>query len=155
MKRILTINPGSTSTKISVFEDTKVVFETTITHKAEEIKKYDKITDQYEFRKDLISNIIKDNGFKIEDFDCIVGRGGILKPIEGGTYLVNDKMLEDLKNATLEHASNLGAMIANALSKTANCKAFIVDPVVVDELEEIARISGHKDFERKSIHFSF
>ncbi|MHC1685676.1 MAG: butyrate kinase [Clostridiaceae bacterium] len=152
MNKLLIINPGSTSTKIAVFEDEKEVLVETLRHSAEEIGKYDTIIDQKDFRKDVILNVLKEKDVKISEFSAIVGRGGLLKPIEGGTYEVNDSMLEDLKVGVQgQHASNLGGLIASEIAKEIGVKAFIVDPVVVDELEEIARISGVAELPRKSI----
>ncbi|KXG75079.1 butyrate kinase [Thermotalea metallivorans] len=150
--RILTINPGSTSTKIAIFDNEKPVMETTLRHPAEEINKYEKIFDQYEFRKNVILETLNENGINLTKLSAVVGRGGLLKPIQGGTYKVTDKMLEDLKVGVLgEHASNLGGIIANEIAKQLNIPAFIVDPVVVDEMDDVARISGMPEIERKSI----
>ncbi|KXZ39024.1 butyrate kinase [Alkalithermobacter thermoalcaliphilus JW-YL-7 = DSM 7308] len=150
--RILTINPGSTSTKIAVFDNEDLVFEKTLRHSAEEIGKYDRISDQFEFRKNVIEEAMIENGVKIEELDAVVGRGGLLKPIAGGTYKVNEEMIKDLKVGVLgEHASNLGGIIAKEIAQKAGCEAFIVDPVVVDELQDVARISGMPEIERKSI----
>jgi len=150
---ILTINPGSTSTKIAVFKEDKglkEVFSKTIRHSSNELSPFKDIIDQYDFRKKLIEKELIEN--KINSLDAVVGRGGLLKPIESGTYEVNEKMIEELKKAINgEHASNLGAILAKEISKDYNCPAFIVDPVVVDELDEIARISGMPEIERKSI----
>ncbi|WP_313757655.1 butyrate kinase, partial [Tissierella sp.] len=152
MTRLLIINPGSTSTKIAVFDDEKSIFEETLRHSVEEISSFDKIYDQYEFRKNIIVNALEKNNISIDTLDGVVGRGGLLKPIEGGTYEVNDKMLEDLKIGYLgEHASNLGGIIAYEIAKEIGKNSFIVDPVVVDEMEEVARVSGLKEIERKSI----
>lgn len=150
---ILAINPGSTSTKIAIFQNAKPAFMKTIRHSCDEIEKYDKITDQYEFRKDVIYEQLKEAGTDLKKIRAVVGRGGLVKPIPSGVYTVNDRMKADVKNSPLgEHASNLGALIADDIAKTLpNARAFIADPVVVDEFEEIARISGHPDFERHSI----
>lgn len=150
--KLLTINPGSTSTKIAVFENEKLIFEETLRHNVDELCAFDKIFDQYEFRKDIILKALEKNKVDISSLDGVVGRGGLLKPIEGGTYEVNDKMLEDLKIGVQgEHASNLGGILAYEIAKGVSCKSFIVDPVVVDELQDVARISGLKEIERKSI----
>lgn len=150
--KLLIINPGSTSTKISVFEDEKEVFGETIRHSSEEIGKFKHISDQQNFRTEVILKILKDNKIDIKELDAVVGRGGLLKPILSGTYNVNDNMLNDLKESIKgEHASNLGAIIANQISKSIGKSAFIVDPVVVDEMEEIARLSGVPELPRKSI----
>lgn len=150
--RILAINPGSTSTKISVFENEREVWSTKLTHSRDDLSEYDHIFDQYEFRKGVILNALKNADFEISAFDAIVGRGGVLYPIEGGTYSIDDRLIEDLhKGVQGEHVSNLGAPIARELSVTAGCPAFIVDPVVVDEMEPLARFSGHPDLPRRSI----
>ncbi|MBU5308025.1 butyrate kinase [Clostridioides mangenotii] len=150
--KILTINPGSTSTKIAVFDNEKEVFEKTLRHSSEEIGKYDRISDQFEFRKQVIVDSLAEGGINLSDLDCVVGRGGLLKPIEGGTYEVNAPMLEDLKvGVSGEHASNLGGIIAKQIGDEVNAPSYIVDPVVVDELNDLARISGMPEIERASI----
>lgn len=150
--RQLIINPGSTSTKIAVYEDEKSIFETTLRHSNEELAKYTKVVDQFEFRKKLIIDVLKENSIALNSLDAVVGRGGLLKSIEGGTYAVNDKMTEDIKaNLRGEHASNLGALIARTVGDEVGIPSYIVDPVVVDELEDVARICGHPAFERVSI----
>ncbi len=152
MFRVLVINPGSTSTKLAIFEDEEKVKSLNISHSNEELKPFEHIADQYEFRMEKIETFLKDAGYSLKDFDAIVGRGGLIRPVEGGTYLVNDVMLKELKSAKYgEHASNLGAILAHELASKINVPAFIVDPVVVDEMDEIAKISGHPDFVRKSI----
>lgn len=150
---ILAINPGSTSTKIAVFEGIKQIFLKNIKHSAEEIDKFQVITDQYEFRKHIILDELKSAEIPLNSLVAIVGRGGLVKPIKSGVYEVNNKMKEDLKIGILgQHASNLGGLIADDIAKSLpNAKAYIADPVVVDELEDIARISGHPLFERISI----
>lgn len=152
MYKMLVINPGSTSTKIGVFEDEKLIFEETLRHPSEEIEKYNTIFDQFDFRKNVILKVLEEKKFDIKTLNAVVGRGGLLKPIEGGTYRVNEVMLQDLKVGVQgQHASNLGGIIANEIAKTLNIPAFIVDPVVVDELQECARISGMPEIARKSI----
>ncbi|PRR80549.1 Butyrate kinase 2 [Clostridium liquoris] len=151
-KKLLIINPGSTSTKIAVFDDENLVLEETLRHSAEEIGKYDTIYDQFHFREEVILNVLKEKGFDINTLDAIVGRGGLLKPVEGGTYTVNKAMLDDLKTTVRgEHASNLGGIIGNEIAKSLGIPAFIVDPIVVDELQDVARVSGMPEIERKSI----
>ena len=119
--KILTINPGSTSTKIAVFENEELLYEKTLRHSSEEISKYAKIADQFEFRKGVIEEALKEANIKLEDLNAIVGRGGLLKPIQGGTYNVSDAMVEDLKVGVLgEHASNLGGIIAIVFALFAN-----------------------------------
>ncbi|WP_164668668.1 butyrate kinase [Virgibacillus doumboii] len=150
--RILVINPGSTSTKIGVFDNDNCVFEKTIRHNADEIGHFGRIIDQYDFRKRVILEQLDYEGINISKLNAVVGRGGLLRPIEGGTYEVNESMLEDLRMGyNGEHASNLGGIIANEIANGLNIPSFIVDPVVVDELHETARVSGVPEIPRKSI----
>lgn len=150
--KLLIINPGSTSTKIGVYEDETPVLVETLRHSAEEIGRFGSIYDQREFRKAVILDILKEKAFDLTTLDAVIGRGGLLRPIEGGTYNVNETMLGDLKAGFLgQHASNLGGILANEIAKELNIPAFIVDPVVVDELQEVARISGIPDISRISI----
>lgn len=151
MKRILAINPGSTSTKIGIFEDETLVLERKVEHSADELKGFARVADQFDYRKQVLQNVLAEVGCDADSFDAIVGRGGLMKPIAGGTYTVTDTMLADFKKARYgEHASNLGAMLAIALAG-GDTPAYIVDPVVVDEMHPIARISGLKGVERVSI----
>lgn len=153
-KLILAINPGSTSTKISVFEDKKEVFTKTLRHTSEELAPYNNIIEQLDFRKEEIKKALAENNILLKDLAIVVGRGGLVRPIPSGSYLVNDTMIADLKCfKNGEHASNLGGIIANELVKEIGngVKAIIADPVVVDELEPVARIAGHPLFTRKSI----
>ena len=152
MFKTLVINPGSTSTKIGVFEDENPIFIEVLRHDSETIKKYKSIFDQYDFRRDIILNFLKEKNISLDSFSSVVGRGGLIKPVKSGTYLVNEKMIEDLKQTKRgEHASNLGAILAYEIAKPLNIPAFIVDPIVVDEMDDIARISGLKGIERISI----
>ena len=149
--KLLIINPGSTSTKIGVYEVEKEILEETLRHSAEEILKYDTIFDQLDFRKEVILKVLKEKGIDINESDAVVGRGGMLKPIEGGTYEVNEAMVEDLKIGVQgPHASNLGGILSNEIAKEIGKRAFIVDPVVVDEMEDVARLSGVPELPRKS-----
>lgn len=148
----LIINPGSTSTKIGVFEDETLLFEETLRHATEEIAKYDSIVAQKDFRKEVITNLLKEKNFDIHTLDVVVGRGGLLKPIPGGTYAVTDALVKDLVEAKRgEHASNLGGIIAKEIGDELSVPAYIVDPVVVDELADVARLSGHPELPRTSI----
>lgn len=151
--KILAINPGSTSTKIAVYHNIKPVFLKTIPHPKEELSKFQKIVDQFEYRKNIILKELKDSHININAVEAIVGRGGLVRPIESGVYRINEQLKRDLKEGILgEHASNLGALIADELAKSIpNVQAFIADPVVVDELQDVARISGHPEFRRLSI----
>lgn len=150
---ILIINPGSTSTKFAVFEEENMVFEKTIRHSSSEISQFPRIADQFGFRKELILKELEERKINKVQIRAVVGRGGLIKPLESGIYLVNERMKEDLMNGyNGEHASNLGGLIADDIAKSLpDSRAFIVDPVVVDEMEPLARISGHPKIERKSI----
>ncbi|GAA0758889.1 butyrate kinase [Clostridium sartagoforme] len=149
--KLLIINPGSTSTKIGVYDGEQEVLVETLRHSSEEISQYETIYDQFKFRKDIIINVLKEKNFDINSLDAVVGRGGMLKPMESGTYKVNEKMLKDLKDGVQgQHASNLGGIIANQIGNELNIPAFIVDPVVVDELNDVARVSGVPELPRVS-----
>ena len=151
--KILAINPGSTSTKIAVYHNAKPVFLKNILHDPKELSKYKRISDQYEFRKNIILKELENSHLDIKDIEVIVGRGGLIHPIESGVYNINDRLRHDLLEGVMgEHASNLGGLIAIDIAKDLpNCKAFIADPVVVDELQDVARIAGHPRFQRFSI----
>ena len=151
--KILAINPGSTSTKIAVYEDEELVYSKTIRHEHSELCAYTKVAHQFEFRRDLIVKELSDHSISCSDFVAVVGRGGLLKPISSGVYEVNEEMINDLYHGRLgEHASNLGGLIAAEIAKhIPGCKAYIADPVVVDELQPVARVAGHPAFQRISI----
>lgn len=147
--KILAINPGSTSTKIAVYENERMIFSKSINHSANELEIYKNITDQFEMRKEKVLNVLWENDFNICDLDAIVGRGGILPPVKSGAYLINEIMVDRLKNrAIVEHASNLGALIAYEISKELNINAYIYDSVSVDELTDVARVLGFPEIER-------
>ena len=149
--RFLIINPGATSTKIAVYEDLKEVMRVGIDHDAAEMDKYARIPDQMPFRRDVILKTLEEKGYKLEDFDAICGRGGLLKHIPSGTYKVNDAVIRDILNPPYgEHAANLGSYLAKELGDKVGIPAFFVDPVSVDELEDVARYSGLKGMERQS-----
>ena len=150
---ILAINPGSTSTKFSLYEELVLIFEKSLRHSTEELNRFENITDQFTFRKDLIMNEITGRETDLSGIVAVVGRGGLVKPIESGVYIVNQKMKDDLKAGySGQHASNLGGLIADEIAASLpNATAYIVDPVVVDELHPVARISGHPEIERRSI----
>ena len=152
MVKSLIINPGSTSTKLGVFEDETLVFEETLRHSTEEIAQYASIVDQTDFRKDIILGFLKEKGVDVASFDVIVGRGGMLKPIPGGTYGVTDELLNDLKiGKSGQHASNLGGILARDIGDSIGKPSYIVDPVVVDELEPVSRYSGVPELPRISV----
>lgn len=147
--KILAINPGSTSTKIALYEDETELFSVSISHSAEELSKFERIMDQKYYRAGLIKEELKRRGSEISSLSAVVGRGGLLKPLESGTYEVNEAMIKDLERAERgEHASNLGAVIAKEIADLAGVKAYIVDPVSVDELPRIAKITGMAEIEK-------
>lgn len=149
--RILAINPGSTSTKIAVYENENRLFVTTFYHSPEALSHFPTILSQYDYRKELIIDELKKENL-FSDFDAIVGRGGLLKPIASGVYEVNEVMKNDLRNATMQHACNLGGLLAEDIALLIpGCKAYIADPVVVDELDDVARLSGSPLMMRKSV----
>jgi butyrate kinase len=150
---ILAINPGSTSTKIALFEEEKLIFEKSLSHSQSDLAGYENITDQFQFRKDLIMSELSKSMTDTDRIKVVVGRGGLVMPIESGIYKVNQRMLNDLSSGCFgHHASNLGGLIADKIALSLpNAEAYIVDPVVVDELDEVARISGHPAISRRSV----
>ncbi len=141
--KILVINPGSTSTKIAVYNSREVQFETTITHSAKQLSKFKQIIDQLDFRKQIICDELRRNAISL-NFNAIIARGGLIKPIPGGVYSINEKMKLDVLTPMRHHASNLGCLIASEIAQKQEtpCPAFIADPGVVDERQEIAKVSG-------------
>lgn len=151
MYKILSINPGSTSTKIAVYNQELLQFVQTIRHSSAELAGFKTVYEQYNYRLNIILDALKLQDIDISDIDAVVGRGGLMKPLESGVYEVCDQMINDMKSGR-EHASNLGAMLAKEIAAlNTNCRAFIADPVVVDELQEVARISGLPQFPRRSV----
>ncbi|MEY8764492.1 MULTISPECIES: butyrate kinase [Clostridium] len=149
---ILVINPGSTSTKIALFENEKCKISDNVLHDVDKIKSFKNVYDQKEMRTEVVLNWLKSNSIALNSLSAVVGRGGLLRSIPGGTYKVTEKMLEDLKiGYQAQHASNLGGIIANIIAQKAGVQAFIVDPVAVDEIDDIARISGIPQIVRKSL----
>ncbi|MEG2365857.1 MAG: butyrate kinase [Alistipes sp.] len=149
--KILAINPGSTSTKVALFEDERPLLDLTLRHTPEQIAAYANITDQLPWRREMILTALAEQNFDIHELSAVIGRGGLIKPIPAGVYEVNDAMRHDLMHATMEHASNLGGLIADEIARMAGVKAYIADPVVVDEMEDVARISGLPECPRRSI----
>lgn len=150
--KTLVINPGSTSTKIGIFEDETLLFDETLRHSTEEIARYESIIAQKDFRRDIILDFLKSKDFDVNSLDVVVGRGGMLKPIPGGTYAVNDALVRDLEiGVSGQHASNLGGILAKEIADSIGKPSYIVDPVVVDELCDEARVSGVPELPRISI----
>lgn len=148
----LVINPGSTSTKIGVFEDETLLFEETLRHSTEEIEQFASIVDQKDFRRQIILDLLEKKNFDVKSLQVVIGRGGMLKPIPGGTYAVSDALLEDLKIGVQgPHASNLGGILAREIADSIGVPSYIVDPTVVDELIPIARYSGVPELPRTSV----
>jgi butyrate kinase len=153
MHRLLVINPGSTSTKVAVYEDEQPLFVETLRHSSEEIGAFSHVLDQYAFRRKAIEEFLEERQVALPSLSAVVGRGGLLRPIPSGTYRVNDQMISELhsRNKQREHASNLGALLAHEIANRAGAQAFIVDPVCVDEFDDLARVSGLPEIERKSL----
>jgi butyrate kinase len=149
MPMILALNPGATSTKLAVFAGGETLLKTSVEHQGSSLDRYARVMDQFPYRLELIRTALETAGIPLAGLDAVVGRGGLLKPLEGGTYRVNERMLADLGQAR-EHASNLGAVLADCLARPLGIPAFIVDPVSVDELEPEARISGLPELPRLS-----
>ena len=149
---ILVINPGSTSTKVALFKESQSAKQKNLSHPNEELEKYERIADQYDYRKNIILDWLKEEGIELSDLSAVVGRGGLLKSMPSGTYMVTDAMIEDLKIGIQgEHASNLGGIIAKSIGDSQGIPSLIVDPVAVDEFDEVARISGMPELPRKSL----
>ncbi len=155
MKYILAINPGSTSTKIALFdvESLGMVSEHTLRHSSVEIEAFGSVIEQMDWRKELVLNELKEHNCSPADLAAVVGRGGLVKPIESGVYEINDLLYDETRNSHYEHACNLGALIARSIAQMAGdgVKSYIVDPVVVDELDDVARVGGHPLFPRISM----
>ena len=150
--RILTIDPGSTSTKIGVFDDEKMLFEENLHHSAEELAQFETIPQQEAFRRRLVLKALEEHHIPLESLSAVCGRGGVLKPVHGGTYLTTDAMIDTLKKGPYgHHASNLGGLLAREIGSALHIPSYIVDPPVVDELAPLARYSGHPLITRRSI----
>lgn len=149
---VLIINPGSTSTKVAIFSNNENLIQHNLNHSTEDLDKFEHITDQYEYRKNMIIEWMNGEGYSLDTLAAVVGRGGLLRPMPSGTYTVTPTMIEDLKVGIQgDHASNLGGIIARSIADAAGVEAYIVDPVAVDEFEPIARVSGMPELIRKSL----
>lgn len=152
MERILAINPGATSTKFAVFDGEQCLLEERVEHQGEDLRRFERIFDQYEYRLGLVREALERAGVGLETLDAVVGRGGLLRPLAGGVYEVNQAMLDDLRAAVRgEHASNLGAALAEGIARPLGIMALIVDPVSIDEFEPEARLSGLPELPRVSL----
>lgn len=150
--KVLVINPGATSTKIAVFDEDKQVFKKGIDHSAQELDQFDRVIDQADYRQKAILDAVAESGYQLSDFDAVCGRGGLYRAIPSGTYAVSDAVMRDVEKAPYgEHPSNLGAYLAKKLGDMVGIPAFFVDPVCVDEMTEVAHISGFREFRRQSL----
>ncbi len=151
--KLLVINPGGGSTKVAIFENEDEIKSENIKHQPEDLRKFDSTLDQLPYRTELVRKFIKNAGTEITKFDAVVSRGGAFKPLESGTYIINDKLIEDILkgNVQTDHASNLGVLIVHELIKGTGIPGFFVDPVSVDEFDDISRLSGLKELPRKSL----
>ena len=150
--KVLVINPGATSTKIAVFDEDKQVFKKRIDHSAQELDQFDRVIDQADYRQKAILDAVAESGYQLSDFDAVCGRGGLYRAIPSGTYAVSDAVMRDVEQAPYgEHPSNLGAYLAKKLGDMVGIPAFFVDPVCVDEMTEVAHISGFREFRRQSL----
>ena len=150
-KKILVINPGSTSTKVSLFEDTTEVWQESVNHEAEDLAGFHLMYEQFPYRLEMLEAMLAEKGVSLSDLDAVAGRGGCIRPCKGGTYHVNDRMREDCRiGYSAQHASNLGALLAWELASRAGLPSFIADPVVTDEMSDVAKVTGLKGVRRKS-----
>lgn len=150
--RLLVINPGSTSTKVSVFENEKEILSQIVRHQRSELDAHGSVHGQKDMRTQCVLQILKDGNINLDSLDAVVGRGGLVEPIDSGTYIINDRMLSDLISASAElHASALGGIIAAAIGKSIGVPSYVVDPIVVDEMEQVAKLTGFPGIERRSV----
>lgn len=149
--KVLVINPGATSTKVAVFEEERELLKKSIVHTAQELEGFDRVIDQADFRQRAVLEAVAEGGFRLEDFDAVCGRGGLYRPIPSGTYAASDRVMQDVEQAPYgEHPSNLGAYLARRIGDLVGIPAFFVDPVCVDEMTEVAHVSGFAEFRRLS-----
>lgn len=148
--KILVINPGSTSTKLAVYENENPIWRESIAHPSKELAGFHHINEQYEYRRKCVHDTLEKAGIPLA-FDAVIARGGLLKPTPGGVYQINERIKHDLWHADMEHASNLAAWIADEIAHCAGCPSYLADPVVTDELRDLARISGIPELPRISI----
>lgn len=151
MERILVINPGSTSTKLAVFDDDKRIMAVTVRHPLEEVKHFKWVMDQFDYRMELINKALEENGIAKETLTCVMARGGLLPPVPSGAFIVNQAMIDYFYAAKVDtHISNLACVLADAIARPLGIPAMVYDPVAVDELDEISRITGMPEIPKKS-----
>lgn len=149
--KILAINPGSTSTKIALYQDEQPLLDLTLRHTTEELTRFAEVIDQLDWRRGLILNALREHNFDLTDLSAVIGRGGVIRPVPAGVYEVNSRMRYDLRRAQMKHACNLGGLLAAQIAHMAKAKAYIADPPVVDEMDDVARITGMPMCTRKPI----
>ncbi|MDE5691049.1 MAG: butyrate kinase, partial [Alistipes sp.] len=149
--KILALNPGSTSTKLALYDDEQPLLELTLRHSTEEVSRFTDVIDQLDWRRGLILESLRSNGFDLKELSAVIGRGGLIRPVPAGVYEVNSRMRYDLRNAQMKHACNLGGLLAAQIAHMAKVKAYIADPPVVDEMDDVARITGMPMCPRKPI----
>lgn len=149
--KILAINPGSTSTKVALYDEERPLLEMTLRHSTEELARFPNVIDQLDWRRGLILAALREQGFQLQELAAVIGRGGLIRPIPAGVYEVNSRMRYDLRNAPMKHACNLGGLLAAQIAHMAKVKAYIADPPVVDEMDDVARITGMPMCQRKSV----
>ena len=137
--KILAINPGSTSTKVALYDEERPLLELNLRHSTEEISRFAGVNDQLDWRRGLILSALREEAFDIRNLSAVIGRGGLIRPIPAGVYEVNSRMRYDLRNAQMKHACNLGGLLAAQIAHMAGVKAYIADPPVVDEMDDAAR----------------
>ena len=149
--RVLVINTGSTSTKIAVYQDDEPIIEQTLAHSTEELAHFGNVVEQLDWRRDIILNKLAAENIAIDSLSAVIGRGGLLRPVKSGVYKVNQKMIDELHCCSPQHASNLSAIIAASIAERCNVNAYIADPIVVDERDEVAKICGVKQIRSRCI----
>lgn len=148
-RKILVINPGATSTKVSIYEGENEVFTENIKHSLSDIQAFAEIADQFDYRKQSILDVMEKHGIHRDDVAVVIGRGGLTRPCESGTYRINELMKKECREGVQgKHACNLGALIADSIAKDFGLKdAYIADPGIVDERPDFARVTGHPVFD--------
>lgn len=151
MERILVINPGSTSTKLAVFDDDKRIMTANIRHPLEEVKHFNWVMAQFDYRMAHIENALKEHGIDKKSLTCVMARGGLLPPVPSGAFIINQEMIDYFYAAKVNvHISNLACVLADAIARPLGIPAMVYDPVAVDEMDDIVRITGMKEIEKIS-----
>ena len=150
--RVFVVNPGSTSTKVALFEDDEKLYEESVSHDASVLNSFDDVNEQLGYRLEVVNKLIEDNNLDLSDLDAIVGRGGGCHPVPSGTFEVNELLLEDIRNnvGRTIHPSILGVQLAHELQLRYGGRLFMVDPICVDEYTDVARVTGVKEIQRRT-----